>query len=341
MRDVDREMRAARSLRRWLRRAALSAIPVAGLAGCGKDCGPDYDLAQAVDGGISASVGSVLSPSQCAPYCVIALGDGTCIRDDLTSCRVASATSVSCHYDRVICVPSPCGRLPAGLRERSVTRPCSPIATRLAQAAYLEGAAVFAFRALARELNAHGAPAELIERAKNAERDEVRHHASMSALAARFSAETPTAEVEPLEVRTLLELALENAVEGCVRETWGAVVAIFQGEQAKDAAVRRAMRSIAVDETEHAALGWSIDAWVCRRLRPSERIQVERARAEARNRLLAQVFQSVPDEVDTILGLPGAAPTKRMARALEPLWAQWRTPGEGLAAVCTVQTNVY
>jgi hypothetical protein len=47
--------------------------------------------------------------------------------------------------------------------------------------------------------------------------------------------------------RSLVELALENIREGCVRETWGAACAVVQSMKATDLEVRRAMRAIARD----------------------------------------------------------------------------------------------
>jgi len=77
MRDSNRELTAARNLHAWLRRVALSAIPIAGLAGCGgKQCDrPDYDLEVQVDGGVPWATGSQHSTSECIPYCGTGSGD--------------------------------------------------------------------------------------------------------------------------------------------------------------------------------------------------------------------------------------------------------------------------
>ena len=127
--------------------------------------------------------------------------------------------------------------------------------------------------------------------------------------------------VEVLGVRTLIELAVENAVEGCVRETFGAAVAIYQGQCAGDRAMRRAMRSIAIDEGEHAALGWEIDAWARTRLSRKDTARVENARHEARQRLLAETQEPIAPELTSVLGLPDAAASARLIAALAPLWS--------------------
>jgi len=194
------------------------------------------------------------------------------------------------------------------------------VAAHLAAAAHLEGASVFAFQALERELVAHGAPARLIFRARSAQRDEMRHHSAISRLAIRFGASVPAVEVEPTEIRTLAEVAIENAVEGCVRETYGAAVAAFQGESAGNLSIRRAMRAIAVDEAEHASLAWAVDAWARPRLAAGERRQVEAAREQARAELIATARQSAAPELSTILGLSTPAAVEHLIGTLTALW---------------------
>ncbi len=329
MRDPARELRAARSLHRWLRRAALSAIPIAGLAGCGSDCNrPDYDQSAIVDAGVPWPSGTQHSASECSPYCDNPLDfrhHDPCSTSEITGCQVSSQTTVVCHIHYTWCYQGQCGRLPAGLLPDEKCGQPSLAAAYLANAARLEGAALFAFRAVERELIAHGAPADLIARARSAQRDEERHHTAMSGLARRYGAPVGAVEVEDVAVRPLVEVALENAVEGCVRETYGAAVAAFQGECAGDRAVRRAMRSIARDEAEHAALGWAIDGWALGLLRPRERARVEAARQEALEQLRAQTTRaSNAPELSTALGLPDAAASARLFTALAPLWSQRR-----------------
>ena len=321
MRHSIAELRAAGSLHRWLRRAALSAIPIAGLSGCGSQCDqPDYDLSFSVDGGVPWPSGSQHSPSECVPYC----GSGThdvCFTTEITSCTAASPSTVTCHNHYTYCAQRPCGRLPPGLKQIANREQPSLVAAHVADAARLEGAAVVAFQTVERELIAHGAPAHLVARAESAQRDEVRHHAAMSRLAVRFGAEVPAIEVERLQIRTMLELGIENAVEGCVRETYGAAVAAFQAEWAQDRPIRRAMRVIARDEAEHASLGWAIDAWVRPRLQPGERALVEDARQEAREWLLSQARLPVSLELMSTLGLPDATASAQLIAALAPLWS--------------------
>jgi len=211
--------------------------------------------------------------------------------------------------------------MPAGLKCASTAAQPSVVAAHLAAAAHLEGAAVFAFQAVERELLAHGAPVQLVSRARSAQRDEKRHHSAISGLAIRFGASVPSVEVEPIGIRTLVEMAIENAVEGCVRETYGAAVAALQGESAGNLSVKRVMRAIAVDEAKHASLAWAIDAWARRRLAFTERARVEAAREQARIELGAKVREPVPAQLSTTLGLPTPIAAEHLTSTLSELWS--------------------
>ncbi len=172
-----------------------------------------------------------------------------------------------------------------GRRVHGITEPPragESVGALLAERAYLEAVSVHAFETLERELEAHGAPVELLRDARRARRDEVRHTAMMARLARRFEGSPePFAAPPPAPVRGLLEIALENAVEGCVRETYGAVVGLVEARLSRDAGVRRAMRSIAEDECRHAELAWRVAAWIAPRLTAEERVQVDRTTRDA------------------------------------------------------------
>jgi hypothetical protein len=153
---------------------------------------------------------------------------------------------------------------------------------RLAAMAYLEAVSVHAFERLARELDAHGAPPALLREARRARRDEVRHTAMTTRLARRYGASPRLPEAPaPVRARTLFEVALENAVEGCIRETYGAVHGLVEVHTSRDATMRRAMQSIAADECRHAELAWAVHAWAMPRLTEDERRAVEGAMKDA------------------------------------------------------------
>ncbi|HEX8791340.1 MAG TPA: ferritin-like domain-containing protein [Polyangiaceae bacterium] len=149
---------------------------------------------------------------------------------------------------------------------------------RLAHMAWLEAVSVHAFERLEHELAAHGAPPSLRRDARRARCDEVRHTAMTTRLARRRGVE-PVVPDRPstMRVRTLVDVAVENAVEGCVRETYGALLAFVEALSSPDPSLRRAMRSIAEDECRHAELAWSVHAWALPRLPRAERKRVDEA----------------------------------------------------------------
>jgi hypothetical protein len=123
-------------------------------------------------------------------------------------------------------------------------------------------------------------------------------------------------------VRSLEEIALDNAVEGCVRETYGAAVAMWQAEHASDPVVRATAARIARDEIRHAALGWQIASWLNARLDFAARRRVERARRDATN-VLARIVDAQPSpEIQRIAGVPPVKAARAMvARLATTLWS--------------------
>jgi rubrerythrin len=212
------------------------------------------------------------------------------------------------------------GRRPEGFDAPDRIASDDVIGTYLAAAAQLEAASVAAFRILRRELGCHGAPRRLLRRASRAARDERRHARRIGALARRWGAEVRAPKVDPSGTRPLADVALENAAEGCVRETFGALVAAWQATHAGDAGVRAAMQDVAREETRHAALAWEVARWAERRLPRIERKRVADAGARALLRLKAEAGVEPPQELVDTLGVPTANQATRlldgMVRAL-------------------------
>ena len=205
------------------------------------------------------------------------------------------------------------GRRPAGLRRRiPPKRVRSIVGEYFAQAAYLEAASVHAFDRLARELRAHRAPRCLVAAAERAAEEEVRHAEIMGAFATRHGAATSKPRIPRCPIRPLERVARENAVEGCVRETYGALLATWQAAHAADPAFRRAVRRIAADETRHAALSWAVAEWAEGRLHPGGRALVARARTHALRRLGTELAK----DPDRTLGREAGLPSARQSRAL-------------------------
>lgn len=214
------------------------------------------------------------------------------------------------------------GRRPAGLRACPPVRASHPEAAFLAGAAYLEAASVDAFERLERELAAHGAPHRLRSLARRAARDEVRHARVIKAFAEKAGACTPVPRVTSRRVRSLEAIALENAVEGCVNETFGAAVATFQSRRAVERPFRSAMKRIAEDETRHAELAWAVARWLDAQLDPAARARVRRARERAAESLLRTASGPRDPELVEKLGLPTSIEARALATDLaSTLWS--------------------
>jgi hypothetical protein len=192
----------------------------------------------------------------------------------------------------------------------------NPAAALLANMAYMEAASVDAFERLASELEAYGAPVALRLRAIRAARDERRHARVMSALARRAGATVPTPRVTKVSRRSLETIARENAVEGCVNETFGAALAAVQAACARDERVRAAMRRIAADEKRHAELAWSVAEWIEARLDGAARERVRGARTRAARAIVRGKGRDVVPGAANALGLPTASQARSIALEL-------------------------
>lgn len=188
--------------------------------------------------------------------------------------------------------------------ESAPTSATSAIGAWFANVAQLEAASIEAFQILRDELGAHGAPQALVDAAEVSARDEVRHAAMMTRMARRFGAEVSRPIVERRPTRTLFEIARENAVEGCVHETYGAVLASMQAELAGDRHIARMMRRIAAEETRHAELAWAVAAWAHDKLDDSQRAEVDRAMRLAVDHLAHDVNRDVDAALRTVAGVP-------------------------------------
>ena len=215
------------------------------------------------------------------------------------------------------------GRSHACITSRGAVALADPVVAHFARAAHDEAASVYAFAALADELAALGAPQELLARILEATADEVRHAEAVGRLVADRGGRCRPPVRRPHTARPAREIAIENAVEGCVRETWAALLAAHQASHAADPRVRAVMRTIAADEARHAELAWAIDAWLCGLLDPAARAEVEAARQAAATAVITGVTASEPaPALVHDAGLPGRAPATHLVLGLAAtLWA--------------------
>jgi hypothetical protein len=181
---------------------------------------------------------------------------------------------------------------------------------------------VVAFERLARELVSLGAPPELVESALASRDDEIRHARMTAKIAKRFGGHPAAPEVADATQRSAFEIAIENAVEGCVRETYGALVAHHQAAAAEDRSIASAMHSIAEDETRHAGLAWDVAAWLEPQLSPEARHEVNAARTRAIAELREALTYEPKQALRQVAGLPTATSAITMLDALTESFLQ-------------------
>lgn len=214
------------------------------------------------------------------------------------------------------------GRRPAGLEPTNVPW-LSSLRACFSEIAHMEEAAVLAFDELDRQLRALRAPEALLVRVRRARADEIAHARVTTALAERFGGRPPAPRVSGARDAhapdALLQLALENAAEGCVREAYGALVAAYQASHATDAGVREAFARIAVDEAAHAELSFALDEWLSTRLSGSDRRLVAHAKANAWADLAVACAVEPAPEVVGVAGMPTAAAARALLDQLR--WA--------------------
>jgi hypothetical protein len=350
-----------------LRRLVLAGIPTLG-AGCVGEVGSSAEQAWAAaraectqtmllpgssKGPIERSLAIAADDGRWGDFFEACTGEGDYCRElcqavmdtaappePSTTHSLTGCTLDSCSYEgkRVVHIAydsrgiASVGRRPAGFADAAHDVGGTAVGRWLAATARLEGASVPAFAQLARELRAHGAPEALVRRARRARADEVRHFRIMRALARRHGADAAWPSVRLPAVRPLAEIAEENAAEGCVRETFGAMVALWQAQHAGDRRIRTASARIAEDELSHAQLAWDVDAWA--RARLGDGAALDHARREAARDLIAGLAASpvAPDLVATA-GLPDAVTGAALARTLAPaLWVQRSAAADPVSA---------
>lgn len=200
------------------------------------------------------------------------------------------------------------GRRPLGLARLARVRAPNALGARFARASHDEAASVDAFVRMRAELVLHGAPAALVSAAERAARDEVRHARMMETHAHACGARVPSPRIrKKTAARSLEAIARENAVEGCVAETMGALVARWQAAHARTPALREDFGKIAVDEARHAALSWAVARWAEARLDDRARARVQRARARAVEALRKRARRRSRSSADVFLGAPSRA----------------------------------
>jgi hypothetical protein len=138
------------------------------------------------------------------------------------------------------------------------------LADRWETDALYEHASIFAFERLADELDALGAPEDLVRRARRAAADEAHHAEDAFAIASALRGSRVVAgPMPPVAPRRadLVTVAVESLRDGYIGETVAVARAAAQLRDATDPAVRAALIRVIRDESEHAALGLDVARW--------------------------------------------------------------------------------
>lgn len=217
------------------------------------------------------------------------------------------------------------GRRPHGLVAARVEEQTA-LAAYFARAAHLEAAAVVAFAELAQNLWQLGAPMELVARCHRAAREEVEHATLVGDLARRFGAAVPAVRREApapsAAGRDRLALAVENMIEGVVRETYAAAVELHRARVVRDPEVRAALAVVARDEASHAQLSWDVARWLDEALDAQQRAAVAAAATRAVRELRVELCEPAP-EVALVAGAPSSATALALFASLEnDLWRE-------------------
>lgn len=225
---------------------------------------------RAVGGGYEVAVGTSTYDQECG---------GNESRETVTNHRVIvfvdragnvrERERVATHSYKVADPCHPMGRRPEDFVDVS--------ASGWARAMHHEAESVRAFERLARELAHYDAPIELLEAARRAAREEIDHAQRCATMANT----TVTIACDDLPIRPLVEVAIDNAREGCVGESYAALAAIMQARTEGDPIARAHLIAIATDELGHAALSHAIADWIDAQLSPADRAIVAVTRAAA------------------------------------------------------------
>ncbi|MFN0249641.1 MAG: hypothetical protein ACKV2T_22345 [Kofleriaceae bacterium] len=165
------------------------------------------------------------------------------------------------------------GRRPEGL-VCAPLRATGPIAAYFAWATQMEAASVTAFARIHRTMTNLGAEETLLARIRVAMAEEVMHAHAMAALARRYGAQVRAPEIADASEMTVLDHAIENAIEGCVAEAVAAIHAAFVAAHSPDVEVRAVFSRIAVEETEHALLSYDLASVYAKHLDADGRARV-------------------------------------------------------------------
>ena len=284
----------------------VAASLLTGASGCTCPDGHVEDEAQITRDQFAMQIDACLADDRaCLALCAAVFGLGP--DDQVEKCVISAVEAKTAYVEATWYQPVECigGRRPRGF----VEPPCrSRLAGAwLARIATVEAASVTAFARLVRLLEKYEAPARFVAEARRAILDEIVHARLVARLAWRRGAVVDVPAIAERPEPTLFELARENAIEGQVAETFGALLATCQAQLATDADVRGVFARIAEDEARHAALAHELAGWFDAQLGAGERAAIDQARRAAAGAIVHEYSVDLDVADRASLGIPDAA----------------------------------
>ena len=184
---------------------------------------------------------------------------------------------ITCEY--TVCAVE--GRGHADIQKLCSATGKSALSRYFIRSYHAEASSVAAFLQLRAELEKHNTPQNLLDRCLIAAKEEVHHARMMAKFVKDCGAALPELNFGCPKSRDLYEIALDNAVEGCIFESYSALKAQYQAIHATDSRILVAMKMIAKDETKHAQLAWDIHHHLMTQLSDQEQQKIHQAQQKA------------------------------------------------------------
>lgn len=209
------------------------------------------------------------------------------------------------------------------LQRRAAGTQCSGhLAAFFVEEALAEEQAVERWEELGNELQALSAPREFVEYCSSASLSALRHAKELQLAIRRHGAEPISSRSLLGPVRELHQLAMDNAVQGCIVCTFRAVRLRHQAETATHPEVIRIVSELAADESRHAGFYWELHHWALGQISPQRGRDIRALQLVAIRQLRETPAQeSLGQHHQEELGLPDAETGLALLDALDrELW---------------------
>jgi hypothetical protein len=193
------------------------------------------------------------------------------------------------------------------------------------RATQAEIGSVGAFLIMREELRKMGAPKNLISQCLTAAQDEIKHARMMHTVCVSLGQKATAPTIDCVPKRSYFSLAMENAIEGCIHESYAAIQALYQSQHAKTPELRELFTAIATDEIQHAQLSLQIHHWLMSKLTREQQNTILKAQQKSVGQLIEYHTTHEPAAQTSILGLPDSKSAVKMTQTLfASLTSEWK-----------------